>query len=341
MLISDVASSSDRGRRKSRYCSARFLSPLGVAEAQGGFSGGAEAAFARAQESGQQYLIFSKIPVANEGDAGIRVSYEFDLFGKLRRGVEAANADSEATRAAGDLARITVVANVVRAYIENCSAAEELADRAAVAGAAEATRGRFAAPARCRPRQSAGCDERTDSGRVAGGRYSALHGAPQDRPVSARDAARACAIRSAACRARVQQGAADQAGAAGRRRRRFAQAPPRCARSRAPTCGFDGAYRRSHRRAVSHREFRSRDWDGRPCRRSRHVANQLLEVRTADQLDLPDQRRTRPRARSRRMRAPRRSRTSTAWCSTRCAKPKRVSRPMWPTTLVPMLCVRR
>ena len=106
---------------------ARSQEALGVAEAQGGFSGGADAAFARAQESGQQYLIFSKIPVANEGDAGIRVSYEFDLFGKLRRGVEAANADSEATRAAGDLARITVVANVVRAYIENCSAAEELA----------------------------------------------------------------------------------------------------------------------------------------------------------------------------------------------------------------------
>lgn len=106
---------------------ARSQEALGVAQAQGGFSGSADAAFARAQESGQQYLIFGKIPVSNEGDVGISVSYEFDLFGKLRRGVEAANADSEATRAAGDLARITVVANVVRAYIENCSAAEELA----------------------------------------------------------------------------------------------------------------------------------------------------------------------------------------------------------------------
>ena len=106
---------------------ARSQEALGVAEAQGGFSGGADATFVRAQESGQQYLIFSKIPVANEGAVGVTVSYEFDLFGKLRRGVEAANADSEATRAAADLARITVVANVVRAYIENCSAADELA----------------------------------------------------------------------------------------------------------------------------------------------------------------------------------------------------------------------
>lgn len=106
---------------------ARSQEALGVAQAQGGFSGSAHAAFERAQESAEQYLIFSKIPVANEGDVGIAVSYEFDLFGKLRRGVEAANADSEATQAAGDLARITVVADVVRAYIENCSASEELA----------------------------------------------------------------------------------------------------------------------------------------------------------------------------------------------------------------------
>lgn len=105
---------------------ARSQEALGVAQAQGGFSGHASAAFERAQEAGEQYLIFSKVPVANEGDVGISVSYEFDLFGKLRRGVEAANADSEATRAASDLARITVVAEVVRAYIENCSAAEEL-----------------------------------------------------------------------------------------------------------------------------------------------------------------------------------------------------------------------
>jgi NodT family efflux transporter outer membrane factor (OMF) lipoprotein len=106
---------------------ARSQEALGVAEAQGGFSGGADAAVERAQESGQQYLIFAKIPVVNEAEAGIHVSYEFDLFGKLRRGVEAANADSEASQAARDLARITVVADVVRAYIENCSAADELA----------------------------------------------------------------------------------------------------------------------------------------------------------------------------------------------------------------------
>jgi NodT family efflux transporter outer membrane factor (OMF) lipoprotein len=105
---------------------ARSRASVGVAEEQGGFSGGADVAFKRAQEAGQQYLLFEKVPVANEGDLGINVSYEFDLFGKLRRGVEAAKAEDDAVQAASDLARITVVADVARAYVENCSAAEQL-----------------------------------------------------------------------------------------------------------------------------------------------------------------------------------------------------------------------
>jgi NodT family efflux transporter outer membrane factor (OMF) lipoprotein len=106
---------------------ARSRAALDVARAQGGFSGGAEAAAQRAQESAEQFLLSSKLPVENEGVVGLNISYEIDLFGKLRRGVEAARADSEAVRAAGDLARVTVVADVVRAYVESCSAGEELA----------------------------------------------------------------------------------------------------------------------------------------------------------------------------------------------------------------------
>ncbi|MFM0340917.1 efflux transporter outer membrane subunit [Paraburkholderia fungorum] len=105
---------------------ARSREALGVAEAQGGFSGKSSALVSRAQESAEQYLMFNKIPVANEGDFGISISYEIDLFGKLRRGVEAAQADTESVQAAADLARVTVVADVVRSYVEQCSAAEEL-----------------------------------------------------------------------------------------------------------------------------------------------------------------------------------------------------------------------
>jgi NodT family efflux transporter outer membrane factor (OMF) lipoprotein len=106
---------------------ARSRAAVQVANEQGGFSGGASAAFVRAQESAEQYLLFSKLPVEYEGDLGINVSYEVDLFGKLRRGVEAARADDEAVQAAADLARITVVADVVQAYVESCAAGEELA----------------------------------------------------------------------------------------------------------------------------------------------------------------------------------------------------------------------
>jgi NodT family efflux transporter outer membrane factor (OMF) lipoprotein len=105
---------------------ARSREALGVAQAQGGFSGKASVLAERAQVAGEQYLVLSKLPVTNEGDIGISISYELDLFGKLRRGVEAAQADAEAVQAAGDVARITVVADVVRAYVEQCSAADEL-----------------------------------------------------------------------------------------------------------------------------------------------------------------------------------------------------------------------
>ncbi|MDE1180024.1 efflux transporter outer membrane subunit [Paraburkholderia sp.] len=106
---------------------ARSRAAFDVSTAQGGFSGSVSAAVSRVQDSAEQYLEESKLPVANAGDVGISVSYELDLFGKLKRGVEAARADSDAVQAANDLARITVVADVVRTYVDSCSAAQDLA----------------------------------------------------------------------------------------------------------------------------------------------------------------------------------------------------------------------
>jgi NodT family efflux transporter outer membrane factor (OMF) lipoprotein len=63
--------------------------------------------------------------VANVGDIGITTSYQFDLFGTLQRGIEAAKANADATQAAADTARITLVADVVRAYTQVCAANEE------------------------------------------------------------------------------------------------------------------------------------------------------------------------------------------------------------------------
>ncbi|WP_338760236.1 efflux transporter outer membrane subunit [Massilia sp. METH4] len=59
-------------------------------------------------------------------DAGVTVAYQLDLFGKIRRGVEAAGADREAAEAALDLARVTVAADTARAYVDACGARHQL-----------------------------------------------------------------------------------------------------------------------------------------------------------------------------------------------------------------------
>jgi NodT family efflux transporter outer membrane factor (OMF) lipoprotein len=105
---------------------ARATFSMQAAEEAGGFSGKTSAAVVRAQESGEAYLLTEKVPVVNEGDFGIAVSYQLDLFGLIRRGVEATSDDRDATVAASDVTRITVVADVVRSYVENCAAGDEL-----------------------------------------------------------------------------------------------------------------------------------------------------------------------------------------------------------------------
>jgi NodT family efflux transporter outer membrane factor (OMF) lipoprotein len=98
------------------------------ARQQDGFSGNVGAGVARSQLSPEQYLVPSnELPPFTLAQLGVNVSYEIDLFGKLRRGVEAARADDDAVEAARDLVRITIVADVVRSYVESCAAAEELA----------------------------------------------------------------------------------------------------------------------------------------------------------------------------------------------------------------------
>lgn len=59
-------------------------------------------------------------------DAGLHVSYQTDMFGKIARAVEAANADTQAAQAAVDLARVTVAADTARAYADACSAVRQI-----------------------------------------------------------------------------------------------------------------------------------------------------------------------------------------------------------------------
>jgi NodT family efflux transporter outer membrane factor (OMF) lipoprotein len=68
--------------------------------------------------------------VATEGwsyDAGIDASYQIDLFGKIRRAIEAARADVGASQAAFDVTRVTVAAETARAYADACGAGRQLA----------------------------------------------------------------------------------------------------------------------------------------------------------------------------------------------------------------------
>jgi NodT family efflux transporter outer membrane factor (OMF) lipoprotein len=54
------------------------------------------------------------------------VSYELDLFGRVRRSVEAARADTGAAAAARDAVKVTVAAETTRAYVSICAFGEEI-----------------------------------------------------------------------------------------------------------------------------------------------------------------------------------------------------------------------
>lgn len=59
-------------------------------------------------------------------DAGFDVAYELDLFGRVRRGVEAARADVGAAAAARDVTRVAIAAETARAYADIQSAGQRL-----------------------------------------------------------------------------------------------------------------------------------------------------------------------------------------------------------------------
>lgn len=79
------------------------------------------------RESGAAQGLPTALPETEIYDAGIDVGYQVDLFGRIRRAVEAGRADVEAVQAAYDLTRITVVAETVRAYSDACTSGRQLA----------------------------------------------------------------------------------------------------------------------------------------------------------------------------------------------------------------------
>lgn len=78
------------------------------------------------QQSAEANLSHIKPPQHQIANTGIAVNYDLDLFGGIRRGIEAATAADEAAIAARDLVRVNVAADTTRAYADICDAGNEL-----------------------------------------------------------------------------------------------------------------------------------------------------------------------------------------------------------------------
>jgi NodT family efflux transporter outer membrane factor (OMF) lipoprotein len=113
---------------------------------------------------GQVPVIQAPPGIDREGwrvDAGLQVSYEIDLFGRIGRNVEAARGDVGAAAADLEAARVAVVADTARAYADAVSAGERIAVAERIVGLLDqATRvtGR---------RAEVGLATRLDSARIA------------------------------------------------------------------------------------------------------------------------------------------------------------------------------
>ena len=85
-----------------------------------------------AASAAQEHLPVSQVPSGYQRtlgtvDEGLTVSYEVDLFGRVKRSIQAARSDSAAAAEDADAVRVTVVADTVRAYVDAASSAQQLA----------------------------------------------------------------------------------------------------------------------------------------------------------------------------------------------------------------------
>lgn len=76
--------------------------------------------------AGASLGIPEKLPDSGLYSAEVKVGYQLDLFGKIKRAIEAAHADEEAAQAANDLAHVVIAADTARAYADACSAGYQL-----------------------------------------------------------------------------------------------------------------------------------------------------------------------------------------------------------------------
>lgn len=73
-----------------------------------------------------QFLTGEAPPPGWVYDGQFDVSYEVDLFGRIRRTIQAAKADAQSVAAAENAVRVTVAAETTRAYVDACAYGEAL-----------------------------------------------------------------------------------------------------------------------------------------------------------------------------------------------------------------------
>lgn len=79
--------------------------------------------------SGEQRFLAQGAPVSFDDtiySANIGVAYQVDLFGRITRAIEAAEAEAEASQAAFHAAQVTVAAETARAFAQACAAGYQL-----------------------------------------------------------------------------------------------------------------------------------------------------------------------------------------------------------------------
>ena len=82
--------------------------------------------YGNATQSGAGQGLTSSSDAQWSENGGLAVSWEVDLFGRVRRAIEAARADTQAVEAARDAVRVTVAAETTRAYLNACASASAL-----------------------------------------------------------------------------------------------------------------------------------------------------------------------------------------------------------------------
>ncbi|CAM2159244.1 TolC family protein (plasmid) [Pararobbsia alpina] len=86
----------------------------------------ADASTSYTQQSAEASLSHIEPPRHEIYNTGITMSYDLDLWGGIRRGIEAASAQTEAAQAARDLVRVNVAAETARAYSDLCNAGYQI-----------------------------------------------------------------------------------------------------------------------------------------------------------------------------------------------------------------------